>query len=82
MFPEVEKFVEDLRAHYHAIGLARADEHADNYADAVHGMYVLSTDKPAAIEHFDRLLALHRMQIPFEEKRTQLNKVFAEAGGL
>jgi hypothetical protein len=72
VLPELDKVVEELRAHYHACGLLNADDLADNYARAVNGMFLKSIAPgalPAIVEHFERLRQIHRLDIPFEERR-------------
>jgi hypothetical protein len=85
LLPEINKHVEELRAHFHSRGLPNADDAADDYARAVHGMYLKSIEpgaRPEIVEHFDRLRQLHRLDIPFEERRARINELLSAARNL
>jgi hypothetical protein len=77
MFPEIEKFTAELRAHYRAVGLCDAHQQADNYAKSIEGMYRATIGNPPGAEHFEHVLAIHRRgDLSFEEKRRQLSAAF------
>lgn len=78
MFPEVEKFTAELRAHYRAVGLPDADERAAAYAASIEGMHRATVGNPPGAEHFARVLEVHRRtDLSFQEKREQLSALFA-----
>jgi hypothetical protein len=67
-------FVEQLRAHYHAVGLVDADKRANDYAAAIAGMYRLRGESAETTAHFENLLELHRADLPFLEKRARISE--------
>jgi DNA-binding GntR family transcriptional regulator len=83
--PEISKHVEELRAHFHSHGLLNADAAADDFARALHSMYLKSIAPgalPEIVEHFDRLRQIHRLDIPFEERRVLVKEHLAAASAL
>jgi len=46
VFPEIDSFVDELRAHFHAVGLPNADEAAADYRNAIAGMYRATIGNP------------------------------------
>jgi hypothetical protein len=70
----IYNFVEQLRAHYHAVGLVDADNRANDYAAAIAGMSRLRGESAEATAHFASLLELHRADLPFLEKRARISE--------
>ncbi|HEX3497226.1 MAG TPA: hypothetical protein VHT02_08675 [Methylocella sp.] len=73
-FPEVDRFVTELREHYRRRGVPNGDAIADVHGEWVYGMYHASTAQSEFLDHFDSLLAIYRQNISFEEKRTRLSE--------
>jgi hypothetical protein len=75
MFPEADKFAEELCQFYKSVGTPDelAEWVADSWFNSFHGLYDTSHDCADGIEHIDRMRAILRRDIPTKEKLAQLN---------